>query len=111
MNVTIEKQDNVVILDVPNESIDASNCNDFKRDIEPTLEANARIVLDLANVQFVDSAGLGVMVWAVRQLASIGGEIRLCNVNGSVRALFELVRMHKLVTLLDSRDEAVASFA
>ena len=111
MNVTVEKQGNVIVVDVPNDSIDVSNCNDFKRDLETAFEDNAQVVLDLAHVEFVDSAGLGSMVWAVKQLASRGGDMRLCNVNGSVRALFELVRMHKLVSVFNSRDEAVESFA
>ena len=111
MNATIEKYGNVIVVDVPNESIDASNANDFKRDLETTFEDKAHVVLDLSRVEFVDSAGLGTMVWAVKQLATRDGDLRLCGVNGPVRALFELVRMHKLVSVFNSRDEAVASCA
>lgn len=110
MNAIIEKCDDIVVVDVANESIDASNSGDFKHDLEAAFEDNTRIVLDLSHVEFVDSAGLGAMVWALKQLTSRGGDMCLCNVNGSVRALFELVRMHKLVSVFNSRDEAIVSF-
>lgn len=110
MNVTVEMVNDVVVIDVPNESIDVSNAPDFKRDLTNAFEDNANVVMDLANVNFVDSAGLGTMVWAVKQLAARGGDMRLCNVNGAVRSLFELVRMHKLVSVFDTREDAIASF-
>lgn len=110
MNATIEKHGDVAVLFVPNEAVDASNAADFKRDLESAFQENIKVVLDLANVEFVDSAGLGAMVWGLKQLTASGGDMCLCNVNGSVRALFELVRMHKLVSVFNSRDEAVESF-
>lgn len=110
MSTAVETHGDVAVFDVPHESVDASNANDFKLELKACCDGCKKVVLDLAKVQFVDSAGLGAMVWAFRQLSSEGGDMRICNVNGSVRALFELVRMHKLLSVFESREEALDSF-
>ncbi len=110
MTNSIETTGEASVYECQFESIDASNAADFKRELQNRLSSSKKVVLDLRNVQFVDSAGLGAMVWMFRQLSADGGDMRICNVNGSVRALFELVRMHKLVGVFESRDEALASF-
>ncbi|MCR9201179.1 MAG: STAS domain-containing protein [Planctomycetaceae bacterium] len=110
METAIETHGEVAVFDVPHESVDASNANDFKKELKACCESSKKVVLDLGQVQFVDSAGLGAMVWAFRQLSGDGGDMRICNVNGSVRALFELVRMHKLLSVFESREDALKSF-
>lgn len=110
METVIETHGEVAVFDVPHESVDASNANDFKKELKTCCESSQKVVLDLGRVQFVDSAGLGAMVWAFRQLSGDGGDMRICNVNGSVRALFELVRMHKLLSVFESREDALKSF-
>ena len=110
MSNSVETVGEVAIYECPFESIDASNTTDFKRELQDGAVISKHVLLDLCNVQFVDSAGLGSMVWMFRKLSSEGGDMRICNVNGSVRALFELVRMHKLVNVFETREEALASF-
>ena len=67
-----------------------------------------KTVLKLANVEFVDSAGLGAVVASLKRLRAMNGDMKICNVHKSVRALFELVRMHKLVDIYNTREEALA---
>ena len=50
------------------------------------------------------------MVWMVREITARGSDVRLCHVSGAVQALLELVRMDKLVSLYETREEAIESF-
>ena len=110
MNESQPLSEEIAVYVCPFEAIDASNSSAFKTQLKDSVSGSSKLILDLGNVQFVDSAGLGVMVWGFRQLSADNGEMRTCNVNGSVRALFELVRMNSLVEVLGSREEAVSSF-
>lgn len=71
----------------------------------------ARIVLDLGGVMYIDSSGLGALVTAMKQARAAGGDIVVCAVASDVRALFEITRLDKVLSIHATRDEAVAACA
>jgi anti-sigma B factor antagonist len=107
MDLTIEKDGNVTIVTLPPDQLDAGNVAEFKRDVAPLIGNSARVVIDLSRLRFVDSSGLGAMLSCLRQLNASGGELKLCGMARPVRALFELVRMHRVFDIHATRDEAV----
>ena len=46
----------------------------------------------------------------MKQLSINGGDLKLCNVNKSVRVVFELIRLHRICEIVDSKDDAVRAF-
>lgn len=99
-----------VIVAVPGPNLDVSNADEFKVSMSPILATSRKIVLDLGNVEFVDSSGLGSFLTCLRQLNAAGGDMKLCRMSKSVRTLFELVRMHRVFDILGTPAEAVAAF-
>jgi anti-sigma B factor antagonist len=73
MEMTIEKVGEVAVVELRGEQLDASNVAHFKRDIAPVLEGNSRVVLDLSQLRFVDSSGLGAILSCLRRLNGAGG--------------------------------------
>ena len=110
MTLTEAANREILILSVPFESIDAGNVIEFRELLKRELSPNARVILDLSECEFIDSAGLGAIVWGIRCLAEINGEFRISGVRKPVQALFELVRMNKLVPVFEQTREAVDSF-
>jgi anti-sigma B factor antagonist len=110
MEIAVDKIGSVVVAMLPVEELDASNSEEFKRDIAPVLEAHIRLVLDLSQLRFVDSSGLGAMVSCLRQLSAKGGDLKLCGMSKQVRGLFELVRMHRIFDIYGAKEEAVHAF-
>jgi anti-sigma B factor antagonist len=110
MEMTTEKMGDVTVVVLLGEQLDASNAKEFKRDITPVLEANAKMVFDVSQLRFVDSSGLGAILSCLRQLNAAGGDLKLCGMSKPVRALFELVRMHRIFDIYGTRDEAVRAF-
>lgn len=110
MEIPIETVDGVAVATVPVDELDASNSGEFKRDIAPVLQANTKLVLDLGRLRFVDSSGLGAMLSCLRQMTAKSGDLKLYGMSKQVRALFELVRMHRIFDIYGSRDEAVHAF-
>jgi anti-sigma B factor antagonist len=107
MELTIEKIGDVTVVELPGEQLDASNAKEFKQEIAPVVVANPRMVFDLSRLRFVDSSGLGAILSCLRQLTAAGGDLKLCGLSKPVRALFELVRMHRIFDIYGTRDEAV----
>jgi anti-sigma B factor antagonist len=111
MQIAFEKVGDVAVAAVPAEELDASNAEEFKRDIGPLLEANTRLVLDLSRLRFVDSSGLGAFISCLRKLNAKGGDLKLSGMSKQVRAVFELVRMHRVFDILGTKEDAVRAFA
>jgi anti-sigma B factor antagonist len=110
VELTRDKIGEVEVVTLQGEHLDASNTKDFKRDAGAVVGPNAKVVLDLAQVTFVDSSGCGAILSFLRQLKAAGGDLKLCAVTKPVRSLFELVRMHRVFDIFNTRDEAVKSF-
>jgi anti-sigma B factor antagonist len=110
MEIPVSSMDGVTIAAVPVEELDASNAGDFKRDIAPVVQKNAKLVLDLSRLRFVDSSGLGAMLSCLRQLSAKNGDLKLCGMSKQVRALFELVRMHRIFEIYGTKEEAIHAF-
>lgn len=110
MEIPLDKVDDVAVAAVPVEELDASNSSEFKRDIAPVLQAQKKLVLDLTQLRFVDSSGLGAMLSCLRQLTGKGGDLKLCCMSKQVRSLFELVRMHRIFDIYDTKQQALQAF-
>ena len=54
---------------------------------------------------------LGALLACMRHLAGRRGDLRLCNLSAPVQALFELMRMHRILNVQPTRDDAVRSYA
>ena len=100
----------VAVAIMPMEELDASNAGEFKDDIAPVLEAHTKLVLDLSRLRFVDSSGLGAFISCLRKVNAKGGELKLCGMSKRIRAVFELVRMHRIFDIRDTKEEAVRAF-
>src|ERR1700761_3356354 len=73
-------------------------------------EGQKKIVLNLAEVNYIDSSGLGELVSAYTAVKNAGGELKLLNLTSKVR---DLLVITKLVTVFDVKDDeasAVSSF-
>ena len=107
MNVILEQSGEALVATPVEECLDASNTKELRAQLETRLPAGGNVVLDLGRVHFIDSSGLGVILACLRQLDATGGHLRLCNVRKEVKATLELVRLHRLVDIHTTRDEAI----
>lgn len=103
----VERPDGIAVVHIAAEKLDMSNAAAFKAGAFPLITQNNRVVLDLAEVDFVDSSGLGSILACLREINRVGGTLVLGGVCKRVRALFELVKMHRLIPLYETVEEAV----
>jgi anti-sigma B factor antagonist len=69
------------------------------------------IVLDLAGVGFMDSSGLGAVVWGYKELRQLSGRLCLAAVQPVVRRVFDLTSVDRFVGIYDSLEAAEADLA
>jgi anti-sigma B factor antagonist len=109
MNINTEEVDGILVARLREDALDASNTKEFKTMVAPLIAPGTKLVFDLSSLKFVDSSGLGALLSCLRQLNASGGVLKLCAMGKPVRALFELVRMHRVFEIFNTEEEAVRS--
>jgi len=108
MCLTSTMTDSVQIVTVNAERIDAAIAIQFKEDMRSETENGAsRVILDLSEVKFIDSSGLGAIVAAMKQLGS-SRKLDLAGLSPMVDKVFRLTRMDTVFDLYASLNEATA---
>ena len=111
MQLPVEKVgEDLAVVVLPGEHLDASVAEEFKRDIAPIIEANPRMLFDLSRLRFVDSAGVGALLSCLRRASAAGGDLKLYGMTPQVRAVFDLARMHRIFDIFSTREEAIRAF-
>jgi anti-sigma B factor antagonist len=77
MNILRSEREGCLVGQVDSKILDASTARAFKDAMKPLLIQDAKLVIDLSSVEFIDSSGLGALVSCHRQAHTTGGEIKL----------------------------------
>src|SRR6186713_1686087 len=74
-------------------------------------QGKKKVLLNLAEVQYVDSAGLGAIVSAYTTMTREGGSLKLLNVTKRLQDLLSITKLLTVFETFDSEDEALRSFS
>ncbi len=91
-------------------TLEASNVEPFREEMANLVEGTTRLLIDMGNVNFLDSSGLGALVAIWRSVSAKDGEVKLCRISPMVRTVFELTRIHRIFEIYDTEEEALASY-
>jgi anti-sigma B factor antagonist len=111
MKLIQEKFNEVTVVTLKGDVLDASVVGDFKNEMTPILKSEYHVVFEMSNIQFVDSSGIGAILSCLRTLNAEGGDLKICSLTRPVMALFELVRMHKIFDIFENKELAIESFS
>jgi anti-sigma B factor antagonist len=74
-------------------------------------EGKKKLILNLQNVTFIDSSGIGALVAAYTSAKSIGATLRLCNLGSRTIELLQITRLVTVFEISNSEADAVSSFS
>lgn len=107
MNMTSETSGDLQILKVEEKRIDAVAAIQFKDKVrELTSDQSTAVVLDLSNVDFIDSSGLGAIVASMKQLGT-NRPLHLAGLTPIVSKVFALTRMERVFKIFATAEEAL----
>ena len=70
-----------------------------------------RVVIDLADVPYIDSAGLAALIQAMQKVEAYGGRFSLAGLQETVRSIFEISRLDQVFRIFPDTDSALAASA
>ena len=91
--------------------LDHHTADEVRQEIDQQLEKhrNPHIILNLAGLTFMDSSGLGVILGRYKRINEHGGTLAVCSLHPSVRKLFELSGLFKIVSEYNREEEALGA--
>jgi len=103
MNLDISEQKKMVIIAIKEERLDAHNANDLKAELLALFDQGKRnILIDLKDVRFIDSSGLGALVSGFKNAITNQGTLKLASLQPQVKSMFELTRLHRVFDIYAS---------
>jgi len=110
MNLKTESNGGIVIVFVKEERLDAHNSGELKIELNRLFEAGTvNLIIDLKEVFFIDSSGLGVLVSGFKNASTRQGSIKLSGLQTQVKSMFELTRLHRVFDIFATADDALES--
>jgi anti-sigma B factor antagonist len=107
MQLEDREEGNVLIVKILNQRLDVQGVADFKEKMAEYISNGRRlIVLNISDVEFVDSSGLGAMV-SVLKLLKADGRLVICATREPVMRMFKLTRMNKVFNMYERERQAI----
>jgi anti-sigma B factor antagonist len=111
MSLSMRKVGKVCILDLSGKLMGGPDADDFKNSVRQlTSEGCVKVIVNLAEVPWVNSTGLGVLVAGYTSLRREHGILKLCNVSDRVQSILMVTRLSTVFETFVGEAEAVASF-
>jgi anti-sigma B factor antagonist len=107
MTIESRTENQVEVLKIQG-TLNAQNVNEVRAHIQKILDGNSRIaVLDLENLDEIDSSGIGAMVSLLKRMRMQKRDVRIFRLRGTVKKLFELLRIDKSMEVFEDWKKAV----
>jgi len=102
LKITSRTIDGVKVIDCSGRIVFGDEASQLREVIKKELSENNRIVMNLGNVSYIDSGGIGTLVSLFTSARNAGGDIKLANLTKRVG---DLLQITKLITVFESYDD------
>jgi len=102
--------DGIVIVDCAGRLVFGEETSALRENVKSLISQDSRIVLNLADVTYIDSGGLGTLVALYTTARNAGGSIKLARLTKRVGDLLQVTKLLTVFEVFNSEEEAVQSF-
>lgn len=111
LTTKVRKIGNVTIVDLSGRVTLGENTGILRDELRKLLaQGEKNIVLNMRDVSYVDSAGLGELVGAYTTATNQGGAVKLLHLQGKMKDLMQITKLHTIFPAFDDEQAAVKSF-
>lgn len=110
MLVAINENHEIPVFQVERDRICISNVNDLSRVLIEIMHKESEFVLDLSQVNFIDSLGVGTLISLIRSKEAQKKNVYIANVQPAVALIFEVLQVQELIPAFSSVAEALNQY-
>jgi len=109
IETSLRHLDGVPVLDVVGE-IDIYTTPQFKEAVSAAIDENKpAIIINMAQVTYMDSSGFGTLLSATKRLRPLDGALYLAGCNDSIQRMLQITRLNTIFGVYTTEDEALAA--
>ncbi|MBS1912724.1 MAG: STAS domain-containing protein [Bacteroidetes bacterium] len=109
MRYTLDHEDNSATMTVHEERLDITNSSNFKAEVLLHTRSGIEIFfIDLSEVVYCDSTGLGALLLAHREMKAAGGATIFIGLSDRLRSFINVSQLDRVLYIYDTREEALA---
>ena len=109
-SMTIRESGDAQIIDV-NEDLGSYAAADLRKAIDTLIDgASQKIIVNLSEVQHINSTAIGAMVGSAKRLRTNGGDLKVYGLAANLKRTFDLVGASSVLEIYDSESSALAAF-
>jgi anti-sigma B factor antagonist len=102
--------DGIVVVDCAGRIVFGEETSELRDQVKTLISEGARVVLNLGEVNYIDSGGLGTLVALYTSARSAGGAIKLARLTRRVDDLLQVTKLLTVFEVYETEEEAVESF-
>jgi anti-sigma B factor antagonist len=110
LKLSVRNVDGVAVVDCAGRIIFGDEAASLRETVKQVIPENQRIVLNLANITYIDSGGLGTLVALYTTARSAGGNIKLASLTTRVGDLLQVTKLLTVFDVYDDEKQALDSF-
>ena len=96
----------------PRGRIDSATGPAFEKDVLLQIDGGQRrLLLDFADLVYISSAGLRIVLIAAKRMKMVGGKLALCSLNPQIAEVFEISGFSRILDIHTSRDTALVTLS
>ena len=107
LNIELDERDDYTVCR-PVGELDAYTVGQF-REALGELASKPKLLIDMSQVPFVDSAGLGALIGGIRRAREVGGDVAVCCNRPTLVRLLHTTGFDRIVTVTETMDQAARS--
>lgn len=111
MKMKVTERYEAVVIELKGNVLGGPEANEYSDTLKKFLsEGKKNIIIDLGEVKFMNSSGLGMLIAGLTTVNKEGGKLKLANVENKIHSLLVITKLVTIFESYDSVDEALASF-
>jgi anti-sigma B factor antagonist len=111
MKATTRQVDSITVIDVSGRITLGEGCTQLRQLIRDLLgKGSKQILVNLADVTYIDSSGIGELVSAFTAVSNQGGQLKLLNLTKKVHDLLQITKLYTVFDVHDDEAKAISSF-
>jgi len=112
MKASIRQMDQVVVLDLAGQMKLGEGASILRDTVKDLLaKGQKRILVNLGEVNYIDSSGVGELVAAFTSARNQGGDLKLLNLTKKIRDLLQITKLYTVFDVFDDESTAITAFA
>lgn len=108
MNFLLEDLDNIKVLRIKEARLDSNVAPELKAQLLVLIRENVSVLLDLSAVTYIDSSGLGALLFGVRQAKDVSAKLVLFGAQKRVKSLIQIAQLGPIIMNFENEEDALS---